>query len=72
MQACEQGNEESSGLGESFNELTGHMTEASGQFFQHWLRLVELEEAPVMGKRAEIWATSGWPSNLVVLAQYFF
>jgi len=25
-----------------------------------------------MGKRAEIWATSGWPSNLVVLAQYFF
>ncbi|KAL0046566.1 hypothetical protein WJX82_003944 [Trebouxia sp. C0006] len=57
--ACEQGNEESSGLGESFNELTGHMTEASGQFFQHWLRLVELEEAPVMGKRAEIWATSG-------------
>ncbi len=72
MQACEQGNEESSGLGESFNELTGHMTEASDQFFQHWLRLVELEEAPVMGKRAEIWATSGWPSNLVVLAQYFF
>ncbi len=61
MQACEQGNEESSGLGESYNELTGHMTEASGQFFQHWLSLVELEEAPVMGKRAEIWATSGVP-----------
>lgn len=59
MQACEQGNEESSGLGESYNELTGHMTEASGQFFQHWLRLVELEEAPLTGKRAEIWASSG-------------
>ncbi|KAL0030927.1 hypothetical protein WJX79_001622 [Trebouxia sp. C0005] len=57
--ACEQGNEESSGLGESYNELTGHMTEASGQFFQHWLRLVELEEAPLTGKRAEIWASSG-------------
>jgi len=61
MQACEQGNEESSGLGESYNELTGHITEASGQFFQHWLRLVELEEAPLTGKRAEIWASSGVP-----------
>ncbi|DBA90758.1 TPA: DNA replication endonuclease-helicase Dna2, variant 2 [Trebouxia sp. C0004] len=57
--ACERGNEESSGLGESYNELTGHITEASGEFFQHWLRLVELEEAPLMGKRAEIWASSG-------------
>lgn len=61
MQACEQGNEESSGLGESYHELTGHMTEASGQFFQHWLSLVELEEAPLMGKRAEIWASPGAP-----------
>ena len=59
LQAVEQGNEESSGLGEFYTQQTGHVTEASAQFFQHWLRLIELEEAPLHSKRAEIWVTPG-------------
>lgn len=59
FQALENGNEASSGLGPSYSELTGHLSEASTHFFQHWLRLVELEEAPLQGKRAEIWKMTG-------------
>lgn len=61
LQALEQGSEESSGLGESYTELTGHIPDTSAQFFQHWLRLVELEEAPLQSKRAEIWTMPGEP-----------
>lgn len=59
MQAVEQGCQDSSGLGESFTELTGHVSEAASNFFKHWLHLIELEEAPGLSKRAEIWNTAG-------------
>ena len=59
VQALENGNEASSGLGPAYSELTGHLSDASTQFFQHWLALVELEEAPLQGKRAEIWNMTG-------------
>ena len=59
VQALENGNEASSGLGPAYTELTGHLSEASTHFFQHWLSLVELEEAPLQGKRAEIWKLTG-------------
>lgn len=58
-QALEHGNEASSGLGLAYSELTGHLSDASTQFFQRWLTLVELEEAPLQGKRAEIWKMTG-------------
>ena len=59
LQALENGTEESSGLGASYPELTGHMSDAAAHFFQHWLRLIELEEAPLQSKRAEIWTMTG-------------
>lgn len=59
VQALERGNEASSGLGPAYSELTGHLSDASTKFFQHWLTLVELEEAPLQGKRAEIWKMTG-------------
>ena len=59
VQALENGNEASSGLGPAYTELTGHLSEASTSFFQHWLTLVELEEAPLQSKRAEIWKCTG-------------
>ena len=67
VQALENGNEASSGLGPAYHELTGHLSEASTQFFQHWLSLVELEEAPLQGKRAEIWKMTGKTPTVLYL-----
>lgn len=59
LQALEHGDQETAGLGDAFTELTGHISDAASLFFQHWLHLVDLEEAPGAKRRAEIWNKTG-------------
>ena len=55
----EQGNAESAGMGEVFQERTGHLSAQHAPFFAHWYNLVALEESGVTQKRAEIWSVTG-------------
>ncbi|XP_065006281.1 DNA replication ATP-dependent helicase/nuclease JHS1-like isoform X1 [Musa acuminata AAA Group] len=47
------GNSDSSGLGDLFNSLVGHLTIAHCKFLKHWVRLVDLEaQASQANKKA--------------------
>ena len=55
----EQGDAESAGMGEVFQERTGHLSAQHAAFFAHWYNLVALEESGLTQKRAEIWSLTG-------------
>ncbi|PGH27401.1 hypothetical protein AJ80_00879 [Polytolypa hystricis UAMH7299] len=49
------GNEETSGMGNSFLEIVGHLTAAHQVFFEKWDTLLTLEEKDMMKFRRELW-----------------
>ncbi|KAJ3091268.1 Tripartite DNA replication factor [Quaeritorhiza haematococci] len=54
----EKGTSVSSGLGSLFDQKTGHLTDAHVAFFEHWDRLITLEEGDMQRYRREIWCLS--------------
>ena len=59
LQGMEQGDAESAGMGEVFQERTGHLSAQHAAFFAHWYHLMALEESGLTQKRAEIWSMTG-------------
>ncbi len=57
--ALENGTKESSGIGALFDELTSHLTQHHLNYFLHWDKLIELEEAEMYKYREEVWSISG-------------
>jgi len=55
----EGGNAESSGMGDTFNELVGHLTAAHQDFFKKWDDLLTREERDSMKFRRELWTMLG-------------
>ena len=55
--ACENGTEETSGMGELFTQKTGHLQAAHLEFFEFWNRLISLELSDVNNLRKQIWTT---------------
>ncbi|EXJ86230.1 hypothetical protein A1O1_06600 [Capronia coronata CBS 617.96] len=51
----EDGNAETSGLGEKFNEVVGHLSPAHQAFFKKWDDLLTREERDTMKFRRELW-----------------
>jgi DNA replication ATP-dependent helicase Dna2 len=51
----EGGNAESSGLGDWFDENTGHLDDRDADFLKHWDDLLTKEEADVFRFRNELW-----------------
>ena len=51
----EDGNNETSGLGEVFNELVGHLQPHHAEFFKKWDNLLTKEERDTMKFRRELW-----------------
>lgn len=51
----EGGSAESSGLGDWFNEHTGHLDAQDAAFLKHWDDLLTKEEADVFRFRNELW-----------------
>ncbi|EED24276.1 DNA replication helicase Dna2, putative [Talaromyces stipitatus ATCC 10500] len=49
------GNGETSGLGQKFDEVVGHLDSRHADFFQKWDRLLTLEEKDMMKFRRELW-----------------
>ena len=63
--AFENGTKDSAGVGDLFEEKTGHLNERQKEFFQNWDRLLYLEEGSLMRFRKEIWTmTSKERSNI--------
>lgn len=52
----ENGNEETSGLGNKFTELIDHLTYSHQQFFTKWDVLLTIEEKEMMKFRRELWS----------------
>lgn len=52
----ENGNGETSGMGEKFDEFTDHLSSAHQEFFVKWERLLTLEEQEMMKFRRELWS----------------
>ncbi|GAO46682.1 hypothetical protein G7K_0906-t1 [Saitoella complicata NRRL Y-17804] len=48
-----------SGLGEWFDEKTGHITPKQAEFFKHWDRLLTQEEGDMFRFRKELWSMVG-------------
>ena len=46
-------------MGEAYEQHTGHMAPSHAAFLRHWLQLIDMEEAGMTSRRAEIWALSG-------------
>lgn len=59
LQALEGGNEATAGMGRDFAEHTQHLDAAAAAWLAHWHRLVELEEAGLLAKKAELWTVAG-------------
>ena len=53
---CEDGNAETSGLGEKFNEVVSHLSPLHQVFFKKWDDLLTKEERDTMKFRRELWA----------------
>lgn len=51
----DQGNGETSGMGEKFMEVTGHLNTTHQEFFQKWDDLITKEEKVMMKFRKELW-----------------
>jgi DNA replication ATP-dependent helicase Dna2 len=51
----EKGNEESSGMTDSFNQLTHHLDLRHLDYFMKWLELLTLEQSYLETFRTEIW-----------------
>ena len=58
-QAVEAGTAATAGMGDAFEQHTGHMAPSHAAFLRDWLQLIDLEEAGLTARRAEIWALSG-------------
>ncbi|KAI8074453.1 DNA replication factor Dna2-domain-containing protein, partial [Gongronella butleri] len=54
--AVEQGDADSSGLGQWFDDHTDHLTDKGMKFFRHWMNLIALEEKDTEDIRKDIWA----------------
>ena len=52
---CEDGTAESSGLGDKFTEVVGHLSPANQVFFKKWDDLLTKEERDTMKFRRELW-----------------
>ncbi|OAP60752.1 DNA replication ATP-dependent helicase Dna2 [Fonsecaea erecta] len=55
----ENGTAETSGLGEKFNEVVGHLSPAHQSFFKKWDELLTKEERDTMKFRRELWTMLG-------------
>ena len=62
----EAGTAATAGMGEGFEQHTGHIAPSHAAFLRHWLQLIDLEEAGLTARRAEIWALSGALTAAVV------
>ena len=51
----EGGDDQTSGLGETFNEMVGHLQPAHADFFKRWDHLLTKEERDTMKFRRELW-----------------
>lgn len=58
-QAVEGGTEATAGMGPAFAEHTQHLDAPAAAWLAHWHRLVELEEAGLLAKKAELWTVAG-------------
>ena len=59
----EGGTAESAGMGGAFAREAGHLSARHGAFLAHWHRLLDLEEAGLLDKRAEVWRLHGVPQS---------
>ena len=66
-QVLEGGTAESAGMGGAFAREAGHLSARHGAFLAHWHRLLDLEEAGLLDKRAEVWRLHGALPYLVTL-----
>ena len=55
IQTLENCTRESSGLGEWFDEQTGHLDDKDAEFLRHWNTLLNKEEADIFRFRNELW-----------------
>lgn len=61
LQAVEGGTEATAGMGPAFAEHTQHLDAAAAAWLAHWYRLVDMEEAGLLAKKAELWTVAGTP-----------
>jgi DNA replication ATP-dependent helicase Dna2 len=54
-ETLENGTDETSGLGEWFDEQTGHLDERDTAFLNHWNTLLTKEEGDIFRFRNELW-----------------
>ncbi|ORY99917.1 DNA replication factor Dna2-domain-containing protein [Syncephalastrum racemosum] len=57
--AAENGNGESSGLGQYFEKRTEHVTPTAAAFYTHWQKLIDHEESDVDMLRKDTWRQPG-------------
>lgn len=55
MKTMENGTGESSGLGTWFDEQTNHLDTKDAEFLNHWISLLNKEEADIFRFRNELW-----------------